>query len=745
MVISRATAKNPIETSSLKPHDVRELSGAYKELKNINLATDLDKKFFHVSADGWSWRDVSVPDLKASEFVEFYYQMSLTRAVDNEIVKMMRKGIAFGKHLMCTGNEATAVGAATALRNEEWATLAIRDLGVYVARGVPITDILAQASGRVPGLTNGWDGSLHMGSRATRIAGLVSHLGTMPCVATGCAFANRFRGSDCAVLAFIGDGTTSTGDVHEALNIASVLRLPVVFLIENNQWAFGTPTRLQYAVPTLALRALAYGSNVEGYWIDGTNVTTVHEVVSLALERARQNQTISIIEAVSMRLEGHSLADPFKTYIPKEQLVLWQAKDPISTFKERLIAEEIATDDELKAVDARIVDEVRASAIEAEESPTPDPNNIEQYVFAPSGVFGTALSTPPETGQTLTYHQGIQDGLREEMDRDSSLFMIGEDIGISNGAFKVTEGFSARYDGIDWDSTSKINDSIKQRRVIDAPIAEAGFCGLALGSVLEGLRVVVEFQYADFSSEAFKMLVNYAATQTSRRMGPVPIVFRMPSGWAPKTSMYHSVNPESWFASTPGLKIVAPITAFDAKGLLKAAIRDGNPVLYLEYKAYYRISPDKLPPQLNLQVPEDDYVVPLGKARVVKEGNNLSVITYGSQVIRALEAAEVLAQEDKISVEIIDLRTLVPFDSDCIQRSIEKTSRALVTCEAPRTGCFGNTIVTDITRTSFKNLDAPIKLVAAADTPVPFSPALEEAHLPTVEKLVSAMREIVAY
>jgi len=241
------------------------------------------------------------------------------------------------------------------------------------------------------------------------------------------------------------------------------------------------------------------------------------------------------------------------------------------------------------------------------------------------------------------------------------------------------------------------------------------------------------------------MIVNYAATQTVREMGPVGIVMRFPAGWATSTSAYHSVNPETWFASTPGLKIVAPITAFDAKGLLKAAVRDNNPVLYLEYKNYYRIKPEKLPQELNLPVPEEDYVVPIGKARVAKPGTDLTIISFGSQTIRALEAAHLIEKEDGASVEVIDLRTLLPLDVDTLQASVRKTGRALVTCESPRTGSFGTTIVTEIVRTCFEYLDAPVRLVAAADTPVPFAPALEEAHLPTRGKVVAAARDLLKY
>ena len=670
--------------------------------------------------------------LPAPQRLELYYFM-----------KFSRKGLAFGKHLSCAGHEAIAVGAAMALRRDDWATTAIRDLGVFLVRGIPAARILAQACGREAGLTGGWDGSLHMGSRSAKIAGLVSHLGTLIPVATGCAFAETYRNTDNAVLAFMGEGSSSTGDFHEALNIASVLHLPLVVVIENNQWAFGTPVHLQYAVPTLALRSRAYGRTVEGYLVDGTDVAAVFQTVGQALDRARHDNVISIVEAVTMRFNGHSLADPFVTYVPSEQLDLWRKKEPVANFRQRLIAEGFAAADEVEAIDTRVASEISDAALRAERSAVPDATDISKSVFTPSPAHNLSLVDPPTSGSVMTYHAAIRGALQEEMERDSDLFMIGEDIGLSNGAFKITEGFSRRFDQIDWPACWKSKQSLRQRRVVDAPIAEAGFTGLVLGAALNGLRAVVEIQYADFASEAFKMIVNYAATETVRGMGPVPVVFRLPSGWAPNTSIYHSVNPESWFASTPGLKIVAPITAFDAKGLLKAAIRDNNPVLFLEYKAHYRIPPNCLPAALNLQVPQEDYVVPIGKARIVKQGRDVSLISYGSQTVRAVEAE--LLEKDGVAVEVIDLRSLVPYDADCIRRSVSKTGRAVVSCEAPRTGCFGNTIVAEIMRSSFEFLEAPVQLVAAADTPVPFSPVLEQAHLPTTEKLVQAMWDVLKF
>jgi 2-oxoisovalerate dehydrogenase E1 component len=723
------------------------LADLYQELGHIDVARDLDQKSLHVSPTELSWVPAPVLDgYSKTELLQLYYFMSLTRATDLELVKMSRKGLALGKHLPCTGNEATAVGATAALRPGDWVASAIRDLGMFIVRGVPPSRLIAQALGRVDGLTGGWDGSLHMSDLSSRSVGLISHLGTLIPVAVGCSFAEKYQGTDNVALSFVGDGTTSTGDVHEGLNIAAAMDIPFVLVIENNQWAFGTPNRLEYATPTLTLRSLGYGPKVEGYWIDGTNVVTVYDTVRRAVARARETRGITIIEAASMRMEGHSLADPFKSYVPEEQLAAWRDRDPITTFGERLIKQRVASVDELREIDARVATEVRAAAIKAEQSPVPSAVNIESQVFAPSPEHPRSLSEPPTSGSRITYHQALHDALQEELDRDPKIFMIGEDIGVSNGAFKITEGFSKRYDGLNWaDAWRDKKAPFVQRRIIDAPIAEAGYVGVALGAVHGGLTPIVEFQYADFASEAFKMIVNYASTHHARHLGPLGIVLRFPSGWATNASMFHSVNPESWFASTPGLKIVAPFTAFEAKGMLKAAVRDGNPVLFLEYKNYYRIKPEKLPEELNLPVPDGDYVVPIGKARVAKAGTDLTLISYGSQMLRAIEAAHRLEDEDGASVEVIDLRTILPLDVETIQASVRKTGRALVTCEAPRTGSFGTTIVTEIIRTCFEYLDAPPQLVAAADTPVPFATVLENAHLPTIDKVVAAGRDLLRW
>ena len=726
----------------------KDFARDYETLCRVDPAKGLVAGSAHIFSGGINWIPAPRPEtlgLSPPQLLELYYYMALMRRIDKEISNMFLKGMAFGKHLPGTGNEATAIGASYALEKLDWVTLGIRDIGVYALRGLPIEKLLMQACGKKDGPTNGWDGSLHMGDKNSRTIGLISHLGTSIALATGCAFSENYRKTGNAALAFCGDGTTSTGDYHEALRIASVMRLPLVVVVESNQWAFGTPNKLQFSGPTLALEALSNGPSVEGYWIDGTNILTVYSTVKTALEKAKKNKIISVIEATTMRLEGHSLVDPHTSYVPAEQLKIWRDKDPISRYKEVLLNSGIATMDDFATINSKIEGEFRVAVELTEKAPPPDESDFRNKVFVPSPKHPNELSSPPQGRNKMTYHEAIRGALRETLIKDPDVFIIGEDIGVSGGAFKITAGFSQEFDGVDWKEWWTKDELAPQRRIRDAPVAEAGFCGLALGALFGGLKAIVEFQYADFSSEAFKMIVNYAATQNVRNMGPMHIVFRMPSGWAPSTSIYHSVNPESWFASTPGLKIVAPITAFDAKGLLKASIYDGNPILFLEYKDHYRRQPDKLPPELNLHVPEEEYWVPIRKARVVKEGKNISVITFGSQIFKVLEAVREIEKRLNVSIEVIDLRTIVPYDRECISKSVRKTNRALVTCEAPQTGCFGNTIAHNIQWDNFQYLDAPVRLIGAADTPSPFAKQLENLHLPTTEKLITAIEELLNY
>ncbi|MDO8558527.1 MAG: thiamine pyrophosphate-dependent enzyme [bacterium] len=735
----------------------------YAQLERLDRVYGLVDRSLHVfTGEHPSWEWIDVPSscalgLAPEQHLELYGFMLLTRATDEKLRTLSLQGLAFGKHLMSSGNEAVSVGAAYALRKSDWFTIAIRDLGALLTRGLTPGQVIAQACGRVDGPTKGWDGSLHLGSREHCIVPLISHLPMVP-VATGCAFFETYTGGDGVALAFCGDGATSTGDFAATLNIASVKRLPLVVVIENNQWAFGTPNALQFAPPTKILTALGYGKGVEGYLIDGMNVLTVLGTVQKAVERARHERVITVIEALSMRLEGHSLADPFRTYVPETELTRWKARDPLKIYREFLLKEGIADERNLEILEDGVKRRIVQAVAFAEQSPLPDAMNIESAVFSPTPAHPVVLSEPPkpnpgEEARYLTYHDAISEALAEETKRNPDLFHIGEDIGVSDGPFKITKGFSKLFDGYDWQMLSKNPETrhllaMLQRRVIDSPLSEAGMCAFAAGAAIRGLWAVVELQYADFATEAVKWIGNHLATQSVHGMSPLHIVFRLPAGWTNHSGPYHSLNPEPLFANFPGLKIVSPITAFDAKGLFNAAIRDGNPVLFLEYKGYYNVPLEKLPNELNLPVPkkEHDYVVPIGKARVVREGTALTVVTFGSQIFRVLEAISELEKERPgVSIEVIDLRSLVPFDKECILASVKKTARVLVTCEAPLTGCFGNTIATYLQDAAFGYLGAPVKLLAAADTPVPFSPPLEEAHLPTAAKVKSSMSDLLDF
>ncbi len=757
----------------------------YAGLERLDRVYGLVNRSLHVFTDekpSWEWVDVPNPrtlGLAREQYLELYRFMLLTRATDEKIRTLTLQGIAFGKHLMSSGNEAVSVGAAYALRKTDWFTIAIRDLGALLTRGLTPGQVIAQACGRVDGPTKGWDGSLHMGSKEHHIVPLMSHLPMVP-AATGCAFSEVYRGTDGVALAFCGDGATSTGDFSAALNIASVKHLPLVVVIENNQWAFGTPNALQFAPPTKILTAFGYGKGVEGYLIDGMNVLTVLGTVQKAVERARHERVITVIEALSMRFEGHSLADPFKTYVPETELERWKERDPLKVCREFLLKDGIADERTLESLEDDVKRQITQAAAFAEKSPLPDAANFESAVFSPTPAHPIVLSEPPhlsgdlgnKTSDTsrisgggepppdpekkarhLTYHDAISEALEQETRRDPDLFHIGEDIGVSGGPFKITKGFAKLFDGYDWQVLSKNPETrhilpLLQRRIIDAPLTEAGMCAFAAGAAICGLWAVVELQYADFATEAVKWIGNHLATQAIHGISPLHIVFRLPAGWTNHTGPYHSLNPEALFANFPGLKIVAPVTAFDAKGLFNAAIRDGNPVLYLEYKGYYNVSLERLPVELNLPVPEKecDYVVPIGKARVVREGADLTVVTFGSQIFRVLEAVRELEKERPgISIEVIDLRSLVPFDKECITASAKKTGRVLVTCEAPLTGCFGNTIATYLQKAAHGYLGPPVELLASADTPTPFSPPLEEAHLPTAAKVKKAMSALLDF
>ncbi len=677
---------------------------------------------------------------------EIYLLMRLARAWDLRFENLFRTG-SVKKWYSAIGNEALTVAAGLALESGDALSTLHRDVGAVFAhyldlpglfpdllparkgprdpRGDPrehLYRLACQMMGKVEGYTAGHDRSYHFGHidepRGILHVGLISHLGAMIPVAAGLALALKLRGKGRAAISFIGDGGTSTGDFHEGLNQAAVMRLPFVLVIENNHYAFSTPEREQFACRALADRAIGYG--IAGESIDGCDPAAVWHAVRRAVARARRGEGPTLIEAGLVRLRGHSEGDDSMDVVPPEEREKFIRDDPMGRFEATAIAAGAIHADEVEAIGARIRQLLIEITDRAREAAEPEP--------APRAVFAPLAEGPgasQERAGTLksaaTYIEAISRGLREEMDRDPTVVLLGQDIAGYGGAFKATRGFLDRFG---------------PERVMNTPIAESGTIGIACGAALLGLRPVVEMQFADFISCGFNQVVNVAAKMFYRWEAPVPLVIRCPSGGGAGAGPFHSQNPEAWFLHVPGLKVVAPATPRDALGLLKAAIRDPNPVLFFEHKSLYR--------RIREDLPVNEVLEPLGVARTAREGTDASVITYGWCVHHALAAAAQLDGEG-ISVEVIDLRTLCPLDEEAVLASVKKTGKALIVHEAPLTGGFGGELAARIAERAFDSLDGPIRRLAFPDTPVPYHARLEAAGLPDAEKIAAALRDLVGY
>ena len=603
----------------------------------------------------------------------------------------------------------------------------------------------------------------------------------------------RYLGQKIVSMTWIGDGGTSTGAFHEGLNLAAVQRAPFVLIVENNQWAYSTPVSRQAPLRDFADRARAYG--IASYIVDGNDVVAVWRTAREAVEQARRGEGPVLIESKTMRMTGHAQHDAAE-YVPREMLEYWKARDPLSRYEKYLSQHELWNEKDKTAIDERIESELAADLEFAENSPFPPPELAEEGVycegchtveaewrrakeelmppkssvkpewtissFGAMQVAGGSHDRPPHdrrqrSGRAagfghraktcaagangsqeqsagpcasqgaeiamaqVTYLDAIRQALLEEMDRDPAVLLIGEDIGVYGGAFKATAGLLERFG---WE------------RVIDTPISETAIVGAAVGMSYLGLRPVAEMQFIDFIACAFNQITNFAAKSHYRWGAPVPIVIRGPAGGGVHGSAFHSANPEMYFVHTPGLKVVYPATPYDAKGLLKSAIRDNNPVLFFEHKFLYR--------RIKEEVPEGDYTVPIGQAIVRRPGRDLTIVTYAAMVHASLDAAAQLAREG-IEAEVVDLRTLLPLDRETIIESVRRTSKLLVVHEDTRTGGIAGEIAAVVTDSAFEDLDGPVRRVTSLDTPVPFSPPLEEHFLPNAERIAAAARDLARY
>ncbi len=682
-----------------------------------------------------------------------YALMRLARELDSRFESLLLTG-RVSKWYSEVGNEATTVPAGLALEPGDALCTLHRDLGailaVYLdpARTFPglapgplwnrpdgrrpepeeiLHRLASQLLGRDEGFSRGVERSFHYGyldpAAGILHPGMISHLGAMIPVAAGCAFAFRQAGSDRVALNFIGDGGTSTGDFHEGLNMAAVWRLPLVLVIENNRYAFSTPTRLQYATERLSDRAAGYG--MAGETVDGNDPDAVAAVVGRAVARARAGEGPTLIEAMLGRMRGHSEGDDSLKVVPDDELERYLAEDPVPAYPRRLEADGVLDAKTRQAIEARAKELVEGVLDRALAGPPPRPETAWRPVFAPAPEAPGSTPAPPPPAahaeaEPVTYVEAIHRALGEEMERDESVVLLGQDIGVFEGAFRVTRGLHERWPG----------------RVLDTPIAESGTIGVAVGAALLGLKPVVEMQFADFITCGFNQVVNVAAKLYYRWQVPCPLVIRLPSGGGVGAGPFHSQNPEGWFAHVAGLKVVCPAGAADARALLKAAIRDPNPVLFFENKYLYR--------RIKEALPAGDDVARLGEARVVRAGRDLTLAAYGAATWTALAAAEALAGEG-VEAEVIDLRTLVPFDEETVLASVRKTGRALVVHEDQATGGFGAEVAARIAERAFSWLDAPLRRVAYPDRPSPYAKVLERELLPDRDDVLAAAREILAY
>jgi 2-oxoisovalerate dehydrogenase E1 component len=662
------------------------------------------------------WSVAQSSGFSDQELIDLARALYLPRAIEEKMLRLLRQG-RLSKWFSGIGQEAIAVGVTHALRADDFILPLHRNLGVFTSRGLDLDRLLRQLFARAGGYTEGRDRTFHFGALEHRLVGMISHLGAMLPVADGLALASLLRGEDRVVAVFSGDGGTSEGDFHEALNLAAVWRLPVLFVVENNGWGLSTPTSQQYACQHLADRALGYG--MAGAVVDGNDVLAVASAVREAAERARAGGGPSLLEFETYRMRGHEEASG-TDYVPPDELAAWAGRDPLLRLETVLDERRLMPPEERQALRLRLAAEVDTRVEEALAAPEPQstPEREEAAVWA--APRHRHEGPPDEESPQRRYLDAITDALGEALAADPAVILLGQDIAEYGGAFKVTEGLAAAY-GTD--------------RVRNTPIIESGALGCALGLALDGFRPIVELQFGDFISCGFNQIVNNLATTHYRWGAPVPVVIRAPVGGGLGAGPFHSQNVEAYLANVPGLRMVAPATPADAKGLLLAALDDNNPVLYLEHKLLYRSAQGP--------VPSGWFTVPLGAARIARPGRDASVVTYGVGVSWALEAAAVLAGEGR-EVEVVDLRSLRPWDRTAVLESVGRTGRALVLHEAPQTGGFGAEIAATIGAEAFGELDAPVMRLGALDTPVPHNRGLEDVHSPRV-RLLPALRRLLAY
>ncbi len=676
--------------------------------------------------------------LTKEELMGCLRQMMEIRALENNIANLLSKAVLKGASHLYAGQEAVAVGAVSALRDDDFITSTHRGHGHAHAHGDKAAKskeekqdhydkMMAEVLGKSGGYCRGKGGSMHIADVAHGNLGATGIVaGNIP-VAVGAALAQKILGTNRIVLCFFGEGASNSGNFHESLNMASLWDLPVVFVCENNKYAMSVPWTKASKRASISDRACAYG--IPGVTVDGMDVLEVRGAVLEAAELARNNGGPTLIECLTYRWYGHSHSDP-RAYRTREEEAEWRAKDPINRLGKDLQILSMAKEDEIEELESATQDKLSAAMTFSELSPEPEPFEVDTDVYAPpkttqadidkEKVLREKVKTDPEVRQ-ISYAQAIQEALREEMIRDSRVFIMGEDVGLYGGAYGATRGLWEEFG--EW-------------RVLDTPISEATIGGAAVGAAMAGLRPVSEIMYVDFTPLAMDQIANQGAKNRYMFGGKttVPMVVRTEGGAGRAIAAHHSQSLKSLWTHFPGIYVVMPATPYDAKGLLKAAIRDDNPIMFIEHKMLYK---EKGP------VPEDEYIIPLGVADIKRPGNDITLVTYSRMVYRALEAAETLVAEG-IDVEVIDLRTLKPLDLDTILTSVKKTGRLVGLTESYENTSFINEILIQVNEYAFDYLDAPMVRVAAANVPVPRAEILEDMAIPNISRIMDACRKVVS-
>jgi len=652
-------------------------------------------------------------DKSDSALLNFYKRLLYPRMVEEKMLILLRQG-RIGKWFSGIGQEAIAVGSTMAMEAEEYILPMHRNLGVFTTRDIPLRKLMAQWQGKITGFTKGRDRSFHFGTQDYKIIGMISHLGPQMALADGIALVDLIEQKEKATLVFTGEGATSEGDFHEALNVAAVWNLPVIFLIENNGYGLSTPTNEQFKCKNLADKAIGYG--IEGIQIDGNNILQVYDTLSSVASSIRKEPRPVLIECLTFRMRGHEEASGTK-YIPQELFDEWAAKDPLKNFEHYLFEQHILNENLVQEIRAAFKAEIDAEVEIAFQDPEPVAN-IQAELDDMYSPFLFEIVEPTGPASEMRYLDAITDGLRAGMTKYKNLVLMGQDIAEYGGAFKITEGF--------------VNEFGKAR-VRNTPICESAIVGAGLGLSINGYKAVVEMQFADFVTCGFNQIVNNLAKTHYRWGEKADVVVRMPTGAGTGAGPFHSQSNEAWFTKTPGLKVVYPAFPYDAKGLLLSAIDDPNPVIYFEHKYLYR--------SLIGNVPSEYYNIEIGKASILKQGTQLTIITYGLGVHWALSYLEA---NPEISATLIDLLSLQPWDKETVATAVKTTGRALILHEDTLTCGFGAELAAWISEHCFKYLDAPVMRCASIDTAIPMSKTLEDAFL-AKNNLTDTVNRLLAY